>query len=436
MPFTVKMPKLSPTMEEGTIAKWHVSSGDHVEDGDLLFEVATDKATVEYNALDEGYLRKILVEEGDLAEVNQPVAIFTEEKDESIEGYEPEEEEGEKEQEEPEEKEEEESEEKKEKAAPKKEKKRAMEQPKFVPAPPLEDYRFPYRADAPLERVLASPLARKLAKERGVNLSAIKGTGPSGRIMSRDLETAPQGEAFSLGTREIPTTPPGTYEEIPMTQIRKAIGRRLQEAKSFIPHYYVRQSIDADQLIHLRTQLKEGGMKLTYNDFVMKASAMALRKHPVVNSGYDSENQAIIRFETIDISVAVSIDDGLITPIVRHTDFKSLTEISAEVKALAKKAHEGKLAPDEYEGGSFTVSNLGMYGVTDFQAIINPPQAAILAVSGISHVPVVKNGQVVPGNILNATLSSDHRIVDGAEAAKYLQTLKHYLENPFLLLTN
>lgn len=425
MPFTMTMPKLSPTMEEGVIAKWHVSEGDFVHSGDLLFEVSTDKATVEHNALDEGWLRKILVSEGEAADVNQPVAIFTEEKNESLEGYEvkapP------KEEEEAAQKGEEKKEAPKKKAGP------SMEQPIFKPPPPLEGETFQFPREPVEGRIKASPVAKKMAREENLDLSSVRGSGPGGRIMKRDLNLAQPGGAVNFAHQMRPTEVAGSYEEVPMSPMRKLIGRRLQESKTFIPHYYVSQEVDAERLVALREQLKEGGIKLTYNDLIIRACALALREHPKVNSGYDSESQSIVLFKTIDISVAVTIEDGLVTPIIRYADFKTLGEISAEVKELAVRAKKGKLESHEYQGGSFTVSNLGMYGVTHFQAVINPPQSCILAVGGICDRPVVKHGKVVPGKIMNITLSADHRIVDGALAAEFLGTVKHFLERPTLL---
>lgn len=426
MPFTLTMPKLSPTMEEGAIAKWHKKVGDQVEAGDLLFEVATDKATVEYNALDEGWLRKVLIEEGKEAVVNQPVAVFTEEEGESIDGYEPE------------------------GIIPQATEKApaqqdvaavvekapapqvSFQQPVFAPEPPLEDYQFGVVAFG--KRILASPLARKQAEERGLDLSAVKGTGPNGRIMSRDLELAQPAGPVAFGKREEPTEKPGSYEEEALTPIRKVISQRLQEAKTFIPHFYVQQTVDAEPMVQARDQLRQFGVKVSFNDFIVRACALALREHPVVNSGFNTANNTITRFKTIDISIAVSIEAGLITPIVRHADFKNLAELSLEIRALAKRAKAGKLELHEYKGGSFTISNLGMYGVTDFQAIINPPQAAILAVSGIQNVPVVKEGAVVPGKTLSITLSVDHRVIDGVAAAEFIKTVQRYLENPSGLL--
>lgn len=242
----------------------------------------------------------------------------------------------------------------------------------------------------------------------------------------------PAGAAFGL--RESPSIAPGTYEEETMSPMRKIIGQRLQESKSFIPHFYVQQTIDAQPMISIREQLANNGVKVTFNDFVIRACALTLKNHPNVNSGFNSLNQTIIRFKTIDIAVAVSVNGGLITPIVRHADFKNLGELSVEVKDLAKRAKESKLEAHEYKGGSFTISNLGMYGVTDFQAIINPPQAAILAVSGIQDAAVVKNGHVVAGKTMNIQLSVDHRVIDGVAAAEFIKALQKLLESPAVLL--
>lgn len=427
MPFTLTMPKLSPTMEGGTIVKWHKKEGDEVKGGDLLFEVATDKATVEHNALDEGFLRKILVPEGAEALVNQAVAIFTESKDESIEGYEPE---GLKQEEAPAA---EVDEEKGEAPAPKKSTGTVAAQVAFPIEPPLEDYTFEFDTGMH-ERLAASPLAKKLAKEKGIDLTSVKGSGPDGRVMSRDLDLAMPDTPATFGRKGAPTLKPGTYEEEPMSPMRKAIGEKLQASKTFIPHFYVQQDVDVEPMITLREQLKAGGIKVTFNDFIMRATALALKEHPGVNSGFDAEGSKIIRFKTIDICVAVSIDEGLITPIVRHVDYKNLGQISAEVKHLAGLAKEGKLQPHQYRGGSFTISNLGMFGIHDFQAIINPPQVSILSIGGMRDTPVVKEGQVVPGKRMMLSLSSDHRVIDGADAARFIVTVQKYLENPTILL--
>lgn len=419
-------------MEEGTIAKWRVSEGDQVSAGDVLIEVATDKATVEHGAIDEGYLRKILVSEGGEARVNQPIAIFTETADESIEGYEPEGEAPPPVADAPSpEKEEEEAPSPAPAAAPA----GAMQQPAFTPEPPLETAPSSGPSKPFHGKILASPLAKKIAEDKGIDLASIKGSGPHGRIVSRDLESAPPSAGLvSFGPKQAPTLPGGSYEEETLTPIRKVIGRRLQESKTFIPHFYVTQEIDAEPMVRLREELKAGGLKVTFNDLIVRGSALTLKQHPEVNSGYNSVSSSIIRFKTIDIAIAVSMPDGLITPIVRHADSKNLAEISTEVRSLAKRARDGKLNREEYSGGSFTLSNLGMFGVRDFVAVINPPQAAILAIGGIQEKPVVKAGQVVPGKTISFTFSGDHRVVDGADAARFLATLKTFLENPSLML--
>lgn len=416
-------------MEEGTIAKWVIKVGDYVDAGDVMMEVATDKATVEHTAIDSGYLKKILVNEGGEAFVNQPIAIFTEEKEESIEGYKPE---GTT----PPEK----------KAAVEKEKTdptpldkeegnyTPMKQAVFTPEVPLENYQFEYKVEGQSERMKASPLARKIAKEKGLDLSTLAGSGPGGRVVKEDLDLALPANDFVMGKREIPKHAPGSYEEEKLSQIQKVISQRLQQAKMLIPHFYVEQAVDAQALLALREQLTTLNIKVSINDCIVRACALALRKHPDVNSGFNSENNTIIRFQTIDVSVAVSTPSGLITPIIRHTDHKNIEEISVEMRALAQRAKEGKLEGHEYKGGSFTVSNLGMFGVTSFQAILNPPQAAIVAVSGIHDVPVVKDGMIVPGKVMKLTLSADHRVIDGVAAAKFLNTVKYYLENPVSLL--
>lgn len=393
MPFTLTMPKLSPTMESGVIASWHKKEGDKVEAGDVLFEVSTDKATVEHSALDEGYLRKILVKDGEEAKINQPLAVFTESAEESIEGYVPEGEE----------------------AAP------------AVPVPAPQQETPAATKQEPSTRIVASPLAKKVASQKGVDLSTIQGSGPRGRIVVKDLETSQKTSVKSQ-------VPSGTHEEISLSPIRKVISQRLQEAKSTIPHFYITQLVDVGALIQLREHLSALETKVSINDCIIKAVSYALREHPVINAGFNAAKQVILQYKTIDISVAVSTDSGLITPIVTHADQKTLTEISEEVRKLAKKAKEGKLAPHEFQGGSFTISNMGMFGVTEFQAILNPPQAGILAIAGIQDVAFVKNGIVVAGKGMNITLSADHRVVDGVAGAKFIKSIQKYLENPISLL--
>lgn len=406
MPFTVTMPKLSPTMTEGQVAKWHKKPGDRVEVGDVLLEIATDKATVEHAALDEGYLRKILCEDGQKAEVNEPLALFTETLDESIEGLSP---------------------------------KKEIAQTE-TSAPVNAAAKTESRPQAPSaestdgsKRTFASPLAKKLAREKGIDLHAVQGSGPRGRIMSRDLAASKQ----VTSTTQAPSAkaPLAQTVEESLTPMRQVIGQRLLESKTHIPHFYVRQEVDATALVALRDELKKLEVPCTINDLIVKATALALSRHPEINSGYNEKTKKVIRFGSVDICIAVTIAGGLITPILANANNKSLKAISLEAKQLATKAKEGKLQPQEYQGGSFTISNLGMFGVTEMTAIINPPQGAILGVGAVSDAPMIKNGVVVAGKKLVLTISCDHRVIDGAEAAQFLRTLKQLLENPVLFLS-
>lgn len=425
MPIILTMPKLSPTMEEGTITKWYKKEGEFVSEGELLLEIATDKATIEHNILDGGWLRKILVPEGGVAHVNQPISILTEDEKENIEKFLatlsspsiP---------------------------APQEEQKveaktvepttpslSTLKQPAFVPEPPLKTR---VQKVPSSDRLRASPLAKRLAKERGLNLSTVQGTGPGGRITSKDLDRAQPNTLVTFGRGSEPTETSGSYDEIPLTPMRRAIARRLQESKSFIPHFYLRQTIDAEPLFKMRKELLSLSLQVTFNDLIIRASALALRKHPEINSGFNSVHQTIVRFKTVDISIAVTIEGGLITPIVRDADFKNVGQISKEVHELIERAKKNKLKEEEYKGGSFCLSNLGMYGIDEFTAVINPPQSAILAIGGIVDSPVVRSNQVVVGKKLTLTLSADHRVVDGVLAALFMKTVQGLLENPAALL--
>lgn len=421
MPFTVTMPKLSPTMEEGVIAKWHKREGEFVEAGALLLEITTDKATLEHYALDEGWLRKIMVQEGDAAIVNQPIAIFTVKKEESMQES--------SEKNKPEEKEPSKTINEPEKTPVSFSTGSGLLQPAFIPEPALKQKFTPPSLST--TRIVASPLAKKLAQEQGRDLTAIKGSGPGGRIVAKDVERAPL-EGFLTSQRGSKETP-GSYEEIAMSPMRKAIAKRLQESKTFIPHFYVKKSIDAEPLMAIRAQLQEMGVKVTVNDLMLRASALALRKHPEINRGFNSVSQKIIQFKTIDISVAVTLEEGLITPIIRECDHKNLQHIASEIRELAARAREGKLEEHEYKGGSFCLSNLGMYGIDEFSAVINPPQAAILAVGGVKEEAVIKEGQLAIGKRLHVVLSADHRVIDGSQAAQFLTTLAKLIENPVAL---
>ncbi|MDF2550203.1 MAG: pdhC [Chlamydiales bacterium] len=423
MPFPLTMPKLSPTMTQGTIIRWFKEEGEFIESGDLLIEVATDKASVEYNAIDSGWLRKILVGADQEAAVNDLIAIFSENEGEAFEELLP----------------------KKKETAPKAEQIAPVEEKEAAaPLPTLRAKEPEFQPEAPRplpkkeqlwnsDHLFATPLARKLAKKQNLDLSTVTGSGPGGRIIAKDLERAQHLTIAAFKKSPLPHIAAGSYEEETPTPMRKVIGQRLKDSKASIPHFTVALSIDADPLIQIREQLKNWEIKVTFNDLIVRATALALRQHPLINSGFNSVKQTLIRFKTVDISVAVSLDGGLITPIIRHADYKNLHQISAEVKELVKKAKTGKLEAHEYQGGSFTISNLGMYGIDSFQAIINPPQAAILAVAGIQDVPRIKNGQIYAGKTMQLTLSSDHRVIDGSLAAEFLSTLKKLLENPAIL---
>ena len=431
MPFTVTMPKLSPTMEEGVLAKWHKKEGDYVKSGEVMFEVATDKATIEHAALDPGFVRKILVKEGGSALVNQPLAIFTEKQEESIEGYKPEGVEAKAAQIAPA------LEVKKEQPSPMSKTPTqphlsGLQEPAFVPAAPPKS--APFKSTATQGRVPASPLAKKMAEQKGIDISTVQGSGPGGRVMSRDIDLGQPNLPLTFGRQETPNIAPGSFEEETLTPMRKVIGQRLQASKTFIPHFYITQEVRAERLIDSREQLKNMGHHISINDFIVKACAIALREHPDVNSGFNSVNQTIIRFKTVDVAIAVGLDNGLITPIVRYADYKNLGQISQEVKSLVKKAKDGKLQPEEYTGGSFTISNLGMLGISHFVAVINPPQAAILAIGGIEDKAVIEDGEVVAGKVMTLTLSADHRVIDGVAGAKFIKTVQKFLENPATLV--
>jgi len=419
MPFTFTMPKLSPTMQEGVIARWHKKEGDLVESGDLLLEVSTDKATVEHNALDRGYIRKILKKQGDAAAVNEPLAIFTEKESENIDGYLVE---GVK---------------ASVKTAPAPTPKedlsnRSQKSLKMtVSTPTVSTQTTKNNQQKPCQesRILASPLAKSQARLQSIDLTTIQGTGPHGRIMSRDL-----AQAQDIAPTSTASIRQNDQEEA-LTPIRKVIADRLQYSKNTIPHFYIQQDINIESLVSMREHVKKEEKNLTINDFIIKAVAVALRQHRSINSGFNPETNQVVRYANIDISVAVTIQGGLITPILHNADLLSVSSLSQQMKSLAVKAKEGKLQPAEYIGGSFTISNLGMFGVTNFQAIVNPPQGAILAVGAVQEVPVIKNNAVVPGKILSLTLSCDHRIIDGSEAAQFMKTLKKLIENPLLFLT-
>lgn len=409
----VYMPKLSDTMTEGVVAEWHKKVGDKVDSGDLLAEIETDKATMEFESFQEGVLLHIGVETGATAPVDSVLAILGEEGEDVSKILA--------------------EEEKKAKEKPAAEEAPAEEEapaaaaapvpaPKAAPAPAAK---ASTPAPAPVEgaKVSASPLARKLAEERGLPLSRIPGSGEGGRIVKRDVENfIPGGFVDAVES----------FEDVGLSQMRKAIGRGLANSKFSAPHFYITMDIDMDNAIAARKAIIDAkGVKVSFNDIVLKAVAKSLKKHPDVNCSFLEDR---IRYNShVNIGVAIAIEDGLLVPVVRFADQKSLEDISAEVKDFAIRAKERTLQPADWEGSTFTVSNLGMFGVEEFTSIINAPDACILAVGGIKQVPVVKNNQVVPGNVMKVTLSCDHRAVDGAMGAAFLKTLKNVLENPVLI---
>ncbi|MFT5183127.1 MAG: pyruvate dehydrogenase E2 component (dihydrolipoamide acetyltransferase) [Flavobacteriales bacterium] len=411
----IKMPKLSDTMTDGVVAEWHKNIGDQVESGELLAEIETDKATMEFESYSDGTLLHIGVEKGGSAPVNSVLCVIGE-KDEDFQALL-------------------DAQSTSEKAATPEV---ASPAPVATPNPaPVQEAAAPV-AIAPSPdpvssngRVKASPLAKKLAQDKGINIETIQGSGEGGRIVKRDVESYTAAPAAIAAVPSVAGEE--SFTEEPVSQMRKVIARRLAESKFTAPHFYLTIQVDMDGAIAARKSLfEQAGIKISFNDLVIKAAAAALKKHPKVNSSWLEDK---IRYNNhVHIGVAVAVEDGLLVPVVRHADLKPLTAINAEVKALAEKAKTKKLQPAEWEGNTFTISNLGMFGIEEFTAIINPPDSCILAVGGIIETPVVKNGQVVPGNIMKLTLSCDHRVVDGVTGSQFLQALKMNLENPVMML--
>ncbi|MFD2161561.1 2-oxo acid dehydrogenase subunit E2 [Paradesertivirga mongoliensis] len=418
----IRMPLLSDTMTEGVIAEWHKKVGDTVKSDDTLADVETDKATMEVTAYAEGTLLYIGVEKGQAAKVNDIIAIVGKEGTDVqplLKGGKP--------------------------AAASAEKK-AEQAPSSEPSKEEPEAKS---SDSD-SRIKASPLAKKIAQDKGIDLSQVKGSAEGGRIIKKDVEgftpsakpaaaAAPAGDKPApAGAAPQPISIPQfigeeKFTEKPVTQMRKVIARRLSESLFTAPHIFVTMSIDMDSAMEARKKINDyAPVKVSFNDLVVKAAAIALKQHPTINSSWMGDKIRVN--EHVNIGVAVAVDEGLVVPVVRFADGKTLSHISLEVKDFAQKAKSKKLQPAEMEGSTFTISNLGMFGVDEFTAIINAPNAAILAVSGIQQVPVVKNGAVVPGNVMKVTLSGDHRVVDGASAAAYLQTLKSLLEEPVRLL--
>lgn len=418
----VTMPRLSDTMTEGTVAKWLKKVGDAVEEGDILAEIETDKATMEFESFHQGTLLYIGVEEGKSAEVDSVLAVIGEkgtdispymsslakkETSASMETAEKEEK-------------------KTAPAAASSPKPAATPEAQKAPAAPVTGQ------SSSNGRLIASPLARKLAAERNINLQQVSGSGEGGRIIKRDIENFTPGAAAGA---QRPFVPSGqeSFEEVPNSQMRKVIARRLGESKFTAPHYYLNVEFDMDNAIAFRNQYNSvPDTKISFNDIVVKATALALKKHPQVNSQWFDDR--IKKNHHVHIGVAVAVDDGLLVPVLKFADEQSLTQIGSQVKDFAGRARNKKLTPEEMEGSTFTISNLGMFGITDFTSIINQPNSAILSVGAIVQKPVVKDNSIVVGNTMKLTLACDHRTVDGATGAMFLQTLKEYIENPVTML--
>ncbi len=440
MPIDILMPALSPTMTEGTLAKWHVKEGDEVSSGDVLAEIETDKATMEVEAVDEGTIAKILVQEGsEGVAVNTPIAILAEEGEDVAEaaksggGASP---------------------------APKPEKEAPKEAPKADAVP--EPKAAPTPAAAPQSggaRVFASPLAKRIAADAGIDIGAISGSGPHGRVVKADVESAiasggakaaaPAAQAAPAAGPKAPAAaaaatisaddpifqmlPP--HEAVPNTNMRKTIAKRLTESARDVPHFNVLADVEIDALMALRKQLNErdgADYKISVNDMVIKATALALTRVPDCNVAYT--DTAVLKFSQVDMAMAVAIDGGLITPIIKNCAAKGLATISKEAKELAGKARDGKLKPEEYQGGTFSISNLGMFGVKSFNSIINSPQGGILSVGAGEQRAIVKDGAVAIATVMTLSLAVDHRCIDGAAAAAFMKELKGLLQDPIALM--
>jgi len=409
----ITMPRLSDTMTEGVVAQWLKKVGDKISEGDILAEIETDKATMEFESFNEGTLLYIGLKDGEGAPVDSLLAIIGEEgenidaiiKDFKIETAEPE--------------------------------NTLTEEPKTTTVEPAKKAPTTVEASQPAAivntgRIIASPLAKKIAEEKGINLATVLGTGENGRIVKSDVEnyvpvvaSTTSSPSISLGEE--------SFEETNNSQMRKTIARRLAESKFTAPHYYLMIEIDMDNAITSRKAINEiPDTKVSFNDIVVKASAMALKKHPKVNSQWFDDRTRINHH--VNIGVAVAVEDGLVVPVIPFTDQKSMTQIGAEVKDMAVRAKSKKLTPAEMDGSTFTVSNLGMFGISEFTSIINQPNSAILSVGAIVQKPVVKNGEIVVGNTMKVTLACDHRTVDGATGSAFLQTLKQFIENPVTML--
>ena len=427
MPIEILMPALSPTMEEGTLAKWLVKEGDTVSSGDVMCEIETDKATMEFEATDEGVIGKILIAEGtEGVKVNAAIAVLLEEGESASDiGA---------------------TSAPKADAAPAPTPKTEPEAAKAAPAPAVAN-----KTDG--SRIFASPLARRIAAQKGLDLGDVKGSGPHGRIVKADVEglsksDAPKAAAAPAAQATAKATGPSSdaiakmyegreYEEIALNGMRKTIAARLTEAKQTVPHFYLRRDIQLDALMAFRAQLNKQleprGVKLSVNDFIIKACALALQQVPTANAVWAGDK--VFQLKPSDVAVAVAIEGGLFTPVLKDAEMKSLSALSAEMKDLAARAKDRKLAPHEYQGGSFAISNLGMFGIDNFDAVINPPHGAILAVGAGVKKPVVKaDGELGIAIVMSVTLSVDHRVIDGALGAELLNAIKDNLEAPMTML--
>src|SRR6266567_3406594 len=437
----VVMPKLSPTMEEGQLSRWLKKEGDKVSMGEPLAEIDTDKATMEMQSLANGVLLKILVNEGESAPLGDPIAIVGAEGEdisnlvgakkaanEEAPSAKPKTEDAEEKEEEPEEVE---------PAKPKKAEPPKREEPKSVTAPSRDD-----------GRQLISPIAARMAAEAGINLKSLQGSGPGGRIVKRDVEDAISGKVQRIPTtprlRAVPARPlekgevyaPSAYRDEPASEMRRTIAKRLVTSLGPVPHFFLTTEIDMERAADLRRAINElyPDAKISINDVIIKVAAAALIQHPQVNASFQEKN--IRYYEHADIGVAVATENGLITPVVRSADLKSLPEIGAEVRELAERARARKLKPEEYTGATFSISNLGMFGIDEFTAVINPPEGAILAIGAMVPRPLVKDGEITIRQTMRVTMSCDHRVIDGATGAQFLQTFKQILENPVYLFLN
>lgn len=416
MPIEILMPALSPTMTEGNLVKWLKKEGDIVKSGDVIAEIETDKATMEVDTPDEGRMGKIIVPEGtEGVQVNQVIALLLEEGEDS--------------------------------SALEKAKEPAPEEqapnPKASqpPSPSKPDLKVVVaHKETPGDRVFITPLARRMAENAGINVQTIAGSGPRGRVVKADIELAlSQSTSAPLLRPSAPSSLLSGYEPaydvLPVSNMRKVIAKRLVEAKQTVPHFYLTVDCDIDNLLKARKQINEqalGAYKLSVNDFVIKACAQALKRVPSANASWIEDQ--IYQYKSADVAVAVAVDGGLITPVIRQAETKGLMDISMEMKALASRAREGKLKPEEFQGGTFSLSNLGMYGITQFSAIINPPQGCILAVGAGEERPVVRGGLLTTATMMTCTLSVDHRVVDGAVGANFLKVFQEIIENPVMMV--